>query len=272
MKNYKALWSSISIMIGAVIFILALIRNGWQTWLLLGVFAVWAIWVVHNMLIPYMEQAKKQKNRRKLLQEKRAASNIRPVITVDAIEKEPIEKLLLRHVNYRISAYLQAVYPEVKWEWCLTDSQEAARLIVSGGVGRIRVFGVPDFNYADVELDKQANISCSMVKVVSFSQLQNNGSGAELPAGGPIVDPQIWYEVQGRKVLESIVADLHSRGHSSLTLFENGDICIRQEDKNEAQDSFQTFPEKVYWPRLAQVLEQNGLAAQVQETGIVVSW
>lgn len=36
MKSDKALWGSISILVGAVIAILALIRGAWQTWLLIG--------------------------------------------------------------------------------------------------------------------------------------------------------------------------------------------------------------------------------------------
>ena len=36
MKNDKALWGSISILVGIVIAILALVRGDMQTWLLLG--------------------------------------------------------------------------------------------------------------------------------------------------------------------------------------------------------------------------------------------
>ena len=39
-----------------------------------------------------------------------------------------------------------------------------------------------------------------------------------------------------------------------------------------ARPSFKSFPAKVYWPRLVQVFEKEGLAASVTEKGIVVSW
>lgn len=185
------------------------------------------------------------------------------------ISNEPIEHLLLRHVNHRITVYLKSAYPEVKWEWC---EKSPSQIIINGSTGRIRVYGIPEFNYADVKVDNQANISCSMINMIPLEHLQNTDSNTDSLPNKPIIDPQIWYEVQGRKVLESLIADLHSRGHSSLTVFENGDICIRQDDKNEAQDTFPSFPEKIYWPRLAKVLEQEGLAAQVQETGITITW
>ena len=88
------------------------------------------------------------------------------------------------------------------------------------------------------------------------------------------VDPRVWYEFQDRSILEDMIADLRSRGHSSLTLNEDGSICIQPADGGEEikKDSFAAFPEKVYWPRLAKVLEQEGLTADVQDTRILVSW
>ena len=63
MKSDKALWGSISILVGAVIAILALIRGVWQTWLLIGVFTLWGLWVVAVLLRPYMQQAKRRRMR-----------------------------------------------------------------------------------------------------------------------------------------------------------------------------------------------------------------
>ena len=54
MKNDKALWGSISILVGAVIAILALVRGSLQTWLLLGVFSIWGLWIVAILLLPYI--------------------------------------------------------------------------------------------------------------------------------------------------------------------------------------------------------------------------
>ena len=73
-------------------------------------------------------------------------------------------------------------------------------------------------------------------------------------------------------MLEAMVADLNSRGHSRLTLHEDGDICIVEDKDEVAKDRLSNFPEKVYWPRLVQVLESNGLAAEITAAGIQVSW
>lgn len=100
---------------------------------------------------------------------------------------------------------------------------------------------------------------------------ETNEDDATPPNRQP-VDPRIWYETQGRSVLEALISDLNSRGHSKLTLREDGDICIKQGEDAVSQEHLNNFPQKVYWPRLAEVLESNGLAAEVTAQGIQVSW
>lgn len=269
MNSDKALWGSISILVGVVIGILALARGSLQVWLLLGVFVLWGIWVVAFLLLPYMQQAKRRRARRQQ-EEKRQAEGIAPAFPVPETAGEPTELLLLRHVNHRISTYLQAAYPKVTWEWC---EKQPEKLIQHGGVGRIRIFGVEDFDHADIKLDQKANISCDMVKIVPLSKAGQPGTEEDtLPPNQQPIDPQVWYEIQGRKVLESLVADLHSRGHSSLTLSEEGNVCVEQGPEDVVQEHLSGFPAKVYWPRLVQVFERNGLAAEITAKGVQVSW
>ena len=153
---------------------------------------------------------------------------------------------------------------------CLHQPEQ---LIRNGGTGRIRVFGIDEFDHADVTLDQNANIKCDMVKIVPLSKVGGETSEDDAtPPNRQPVDPRIWYETQGRSVLEALISDLNSRGHSKLTLRENGDICIEQGEDAVSQEHLNNFPQKVYWPRLAEVLESNGLAAEVTAQGIQVSW
>lgn len=86
------------------------------------------------------------------------------------------------------------------------------------------------------------------------------------------IDPQVWYEVQGRKVLESLITDLHSRGYNSLTIRENGDIAIQQADSEKVHTAFESVPEKTYWTRLCKVFEREGMAANITDGGILLTW
>lgn len=250
MKKNTLLWSSISILIGAVIAVVAFTRGALCTVLLILVFAVWGLWGVWTLLLS---------GRRLPIAHRQTEQNSAP--------NQAVLQTLLHHVNYRVSGCLKSKYPEAHWEWVMRDP---ASFVAQGGTGRIRVYGVPDYSYADVTVDRYGKLSCSLIQVAPID------SSAEQPPAPDQdhPDPGVWYETQGRKVLESLVADLASRGHHSLTLKEDGSICVRQADggTETAQGAFATFPEKDNWPRLAAVLEQEGLAATVQDSGIVVAW
>lgn len=270
MKTDRSLWGSISILVGAVIAILALVRGTAQAYLLIGVFSLWGLWVVGILLLPHRRQAKRLKERRRQ-QKERQSEGIAPKLEpLPTLQDMTTEQLLLHHVNHRISAYLKAAYPDVTWEWC---EKNPGVLIRNGGVGRIRVFGVSDFGHADITMDQQANINCDMVRIVPLAAAAGGSNGAgPIPPNKQPVDPQIWYEIQGRKVLEALVTDLNSRGHNKLILREDGDICVEEENNEVAKEHLSNFPEAVYWPRLVQVLESNGLAAEITAKGISVSW
>lgn len=266
MRSYKSLGSGTSLLIGCVVLICALIRGPLQVPLLIGAFTLWGLWIVACFLLPFMRQATRQKKRRQQFKKIR----IQPVVNHYPVHSnEPVEQLLLYHVNHRISAYLQSVYPDIKWKWTEKNPEQ---LIIEGGVGRIRVYNIADFDHADVTVNKDGNIACNMVKIVPLSNMNETDTGEKLPPNQQPIDPQIWYEAQGRQTLETLIADLNSRGHSHLMFHENGDISIEQGAEDIPQEHLSNFPAKVYWPRLVQVFERNGLAAEITAKGIQVSW
>ena len=145
-----------------------------------------------------------------------------------------------------------------------------SRFAVEGGTARIRVYGIPDFDYADVKLDQKANLDCSLVKL---SPLVAGASDTQ-PPNRQSVNPRVWFETRGRAVLEALVTDLNSRGHSSLTVQENGEVFVqaKENEAEPAKETFLDFPEKVYWPQLVKVLEEEGYAADARDADILVSW
>lgn len=138
MKQKISLGGSISILIGVVIAILALVRGPVQTGLPLGVFALWSLWVVLTLLRPAWRA-----NSAYRCQEERAAKE------QGEFAGRNLAALLLQHVNCRVSEALQSVYPNVSWEWTM---ENPAVFVVRGGTGRIQVYGVPDYEFADVML------------------------------------------------------------------------------------------------------------------------
>ena len=250
MKKNAPLWSSISILIAAVIAVVAFTRGTLSTALLILVFALWGLWTIWTQILTTRCHAN-------------ACRQTKQVVNPD----RALLQTLLHHVNYRVSGCLKSTYPEAHWEWTMRDP---ASFVAQGGTGRIRIYGVPDYSYADVTLDRNGKLSCSLIRVAPISGSAENPAKPDQTA----LDPRIWYETHGRAVLESLVADLASRGHHGLTLKGDGSICVRPADggTETTQGAFPIFPEKVYWPRLVEVLKQNGLAATAKDTGIVVAW
>lgn len=95
MKQKISLASSTSILIGAVIAILALLRGPVQTVLLLVTFALWGLWVLLTLLRPSWRANRDYRRR----EEREAREQ-------SALSGKNLSGLLLTHVNYRVSDYL----------------------------------------------------------------------------------------------------------------------------------------------------------------------
>ena len=98
-QKKNVLWSSVSLLIGVVIAILALVRGPWQLALLVTVFALWGLWVIVTQLMPAWRVNRAY--RRKARREREAAKQ---PDTPDS----GLAATLLHHVNFRISACLKA--------------------------------------------------------------------------------------------------------------------------------------------------------------------
>lgn len=279
MKRKKSLWSGVSILIVAMLAITAFIRGNAQVWLLAIAFTLWSVWAVFYYLIPYIKEELHRREARRIRKKCEQQDAKRPSFTIPEVS-DPLNLVLLRHVNYRISTYLQSVYPDATWEW---REEFPERIVAKGGTGRIKLFGVEGFNFADVTFDQNAGIDCALVNVVPMAQrttteapAKQTANAAPEPVTAPKqqnpVDPQVWYEVQGRKVLEALITDLHSRGYNSLTIRENGDIAIKQADSEKVRTAFESVPEKTYWARLCKVFEREGMAANITDGGILLTW
>lgn len=135
------------------------------------------------------------------------------------------------------------------------------------------IYGIPDFSYTDVTFSQQADIDCALRKIVPLSHMQGQPDTPKAsPQSKVPIEPRIWYENQGRTVLENLIADLNSRGHNSITSKENDEISIQRADQEVKQAALKNVPEKTYWIRLTKVFQSEGLAAKITNDGIVVTW
>ena len=265
-KRNKIITKSISGLVVAVLAIMAFIRGPWMTGLLVAVFVIWAVITISASVVAYRQRQKYARRKPLTIQQRPVEESTFQFPDLDA----PCDLVLLQHVNHRISAYLQTTYPGVTWEWVTESPVDVVR---RSGQGHIKVFGAGEFNEAMVSFDDRAGITFHMMRVVSLAEVQGKETAGQerVPASLP-VDVDAWYSVSGKSVLNDLVADLDSRGHSKLLIKDNGDVCVTQDREEVVQDTLYNMPDQVHWPLLVKVMMDNGLAATVDSAGIVVGW
>ena len=113
-----------------------------------------------------------------------------------------------------------------------------------------------------------------MLNVVPLSALSDDSQQSEMAVTPPAqsIDPKAWFSIQGKSVLTTCIAVLHSRGHSKLFIKENGEICVSQDGNEVVANTLKNFPSKPNWVNLVKVLEKAGISASVAENAIGVTW
>ncbi len=251
MKERNPIWNSVGLLIGVLIAILAIVRGRWQLPLLILAVSVWALWVVYSLVVlPRKGKAGYKRHGKK---------------TAD-IDRTMAE-MVLRHVNYRITDRLKTAYPNARWEWLMRDP---ALFVVQGGTGRIRVYGVPKYDYADITVDQSGKLSCSFISMTPVERLAEQSE----PPNRQEQDPQAWYDVHAEKILEQLTSDLNSRGNNSLLLKEDGSViaCYGEDEGETRKGVLSRLPPKANWGALAELIEQDGLTATVRDSCIAVTW
>ena len=250
---------SVSFLIVAVVAILAFVRGKLEIPMLIAVFALWRLFVILKLLVPAARVLREERENAP------AADWVPSDAPHDMFGNQDLGRMLLLHLNHRITGSLNSFHPNARWEW-MTD--DPVRFAKEGGTSRIRVYGIPEYEYADIQLDQKAHIDITLLNLAPL-----NDSEADQPGRQPL-NPQVWFETQGKETLTRLINELNSRGHSTLYVKEDGSICTQPEDDAEEtpQGSFQGFPAKVYWGPLVEVLRQNGVAATAMEHCIQVAW
>lgn len=286
--NERVFIHSISWMIAAILLILSFIRGSIQPWLLAAAFAAWAVYLAIRMLLPKAKQwhakvkpsAKKPKKQPK--EPSKEQCTVEKAPTTSAPKEEPsvliksdeLERLLLGHINCRISEKLKSAYPQATWQWCPQPPEGFIR----GGTGRIRTFHTEDYTHAEVTIGEYFKIAFKMMKIADFPTVGNTGTSDEAdtePAAETepkVVDPAIWYDLVGREVLTGLIRDWSTRGHTLLHIAADGNVYFTEGADEIKTEQLREFPTKPYWPELAKCLEKDDLKIQLLENRMTVAW
>ena len=130
------LWSSVAVLIGVVIGILAITTGKLRQSLLIAAMLVWTLWALTYHMIPMWRSYREQREHEARLQAKRKE------MATAGISYDDLSRKLLANVSFRVSSALRSVYPNASWEWRM---ENPLRYVAEGGTGRIRVYNIPDY-------------------------------------------------------------------------------------------------------------------------------
>lgn len=271
MKNH-IFSKSIQILIVAVLAALALFKN---QWIAIAVMVVWLLFLVGRLV--FIKRRRIARRLTKLVPQPHphAQTETQETPLPNMVEVpevfDPPSVVLLRHLNCRISDKLKSAYPDVTWSW---EAEQPEKIAMTGGTGRITLHQAGEFTHAEVTLDQLARIEFKMIKMVDINALI---TGTNPKTGAPAVetattDAAAWFDLVGREQLTAIVTELNTRNHRKLTIAENGDVYVVEDDASVKQGNLDNLPGKNFWNELGTLITKIGINAQVAGNQLRLTW
>ena len=173
-------------------------------------------------------------------------------------------KYAVFQLSHRITDKLHSAYPDSSWQW---TEKPSFQLFITGGHIRIMTMQTEEFNEADVQIDSIGRIGIQMLKSSPIEEIITaNSENAETDF---TVDPAVWYEQRGRKLLFDVITDLNAQGTKSVRIDESGRVTLA--DSSEVA-KLEAFPTKNLWIKLIELLNGDQLKTVEVEDSIELSW
>lgn len=272
-KNFGAI--SIQALIVAVL-LAAIVFRGENQWLVLAVVAAWAasvaVWAIYRHRKGISRRLKAlfpEPQPRKKIQSQEEKNVSEPELVEVPDVNDPPSVILLRYLNCRISDKLKSAFPEATWNW---DCDQPENLALVGGTGRISLHQAGEYTHAEITVDQFARIDFKMLRMVDLNALLGEPDKKSSQEEPVTTDAAAWFDLVGRQQLTSIITELNTRGHSKLTIAENGDVFVVEDDAPVKQDTLNNLPGKNFWQDLVQLIADTGAKAKVDGEQLRVSW
>ena len=241
----KPILGNLGFLAAVVLLVTVLFRSAAYQWILyLAAFGAWA----GSLLLRRLWR--KRPRRRIRLHRRRTKTDTQTT------------RLLLGHLNWRITEQLQSAFPEATWQW----QTEQPERVAQGGMGRILLYGAGAYTHADVTVDGYYRISLEMLNVTPLRTLRGDP-----PPPSP-VNPADWFERVGREALTRIIIDLNSRGYTRIYLRENGEVYTLEGGTETVKETMRHMPGKALWQELCAVFTLHGLKVAEEPDRIAITW
>lgn len=203
-------------------------------------------------------------NHKDFLKRKRSAAKAKHAEKSDTDETQNYLTVATRQLAHRITDKLHSAYPDSSWQWI---DKPTMQLFETGGHIRIATMQTGEFDEAEALLDSIGRIGIRMLKSNPIEEIitaQSENADTDFT-----VDPEVWYEQRGRKLLFDVITDLNAQGTKSVRIDEDGRVTLA--DSCEVS-KLEAFPTKNLWAKLMELLEGDQLKTVEAEDSIELSW
>lgn len=185
-----------------------------------------------------------------------------------AIDPE-MEAVMLRHINFRITEKLQGAFPSAVWRW---ETEKPLEQAMKGGSARIRLSGVPDWNFADVRFERSGRIKLEMLSLRSLEEIGQQQAKSAPAADGDAVNLRDWYDLSASAVVRATIDEVYTRGYRELHIAEDGALYVLEQQEQVKQGRLSYLPGKKLWADLVPFFEEDDITATVEEDSILLTW
>lgn len=189
-----------------------------------------------------------------------------------AAKPQPIdpemEGVMIRHINFRITEKLQGAFPSAVWRW---ETEKPLEQAMKGGSARIRLSGVPDWNFADVLFERSGRIKLEMLSLRSLEEIGRQEAKSTPAADGDAVNLRDWYDLSASAVVRATIDEVYTRGYRELRIAEDGALYVLEQQEQVGQGRLSYLPGKKLWPDLVPFFEEDDITATVEEDDILLT-
>lgn len=180
-----------------------------------------------------------------------------------------MEAVMLRHINFRITEKLQGAFPSAVWRW---ETEKPLEQAVKGGSARIRLSGVPDWNFADVRFERSGRIKLEMLSLRPLEEIGQQQAKSAPAADGDAVNLRDWYDLSASAVVRATIDEVYTRGYRELRIAEDGALYVLEQQEQVKQGRLSYLPGKKLWADLVPFFEEDDITATVEEDDILLTW
>ena len=181
-----------------------------------------------------------------------------------------MERVMLRHINFRITEKLQGAFPSAVWRW---ETERPLEQAVKGSSARIRLSGVPDWNFADVLFERSGRIRLEMLSLRPLEEMQKPAKEGPAADGDPdSVNLRDWYDLSASAVVRATIDEVYTRGYRELRIAEDGALYVLEQQVQVGQGQLSYLPGKKLWADLVPLFEEDDITATVEEDSILLTW